>query len=353
MAVTGSLSSNVNLGLVGTAKVKVPIKEMTFATFTLGDTVIPGILKFGPSLRIGAGATATLQSKGKLLAGSKMIWPNINAALDFAGPAILPVAASGLTPRYEPSFSADEVSVTLDGHLTTALGFTFGLLNNKFSRAIELIDQPGVVVTTTFSDIKKRASTDEVSATDGFDSVVDTDAAAAAKCKLTLSAKFINNVSFNLLGKTWKLASWTSKPLSKCLKKRSLEVRDRLSTVSSNSSNTLLPRDDSVESEPPDNGQTQPFEPTTNFTTIVSADRKLSLQWFTTGNVYASTGNSTDDDSFHFSGVGDLSTIINDINGRVLHGYTDELSHYKVSRLRLHAADSMPSTALAIGFTTA
>lgn len=40
--------------------------------------------------------------------------------------------------------------------------------------------------------------------------------------------------------------------------------------------------------------------------------------------------------------------VIGDSHGRVLHGYTNELSTYNVSRVRLHIAETLPKTSRAI-----
>lgn len=103
-----------------------------------------------------------------------------------------------------------------------------------------------------------------------------------------------------------------------------------------------------------------------------SLDGDFNLHWATNGNVYVISGDqdanttakSTDSDKDGNQDAdvdsSDATTafadskgfIIGDSHVRVLHGYTNELAAYKVSRIRLHIAEAMPKTSRVVALRT-
>ena len=82
-----------------------------------------------------------------------------------------------------------------------------------------------------------------------------------------------------------------------------------------------------------------------------SIDGNFDLHAGEDGNVYSissndatdALGDDTQDTSSQFQALG--TTIVADSKSRILHGYTDTLSKFGVSRLRFSPASAIPQTA--------
>lgn len=87
-------------------------------------------------------------------------------------------------------------------------------------------------------------------------------------------------------------------------------------------------------------------KPTISF--MQSIDGNFHLHAAEDGNIYSiSSNDATDDDSTdassQFQALG--TTIVADSKSRILHGYTDTLTKFGVSRLRFSPASAVPQTA--------
>lgn len=124
--------------------------------------------------------------------------------------------AEGFSPAITPVFSADgTVSATLDMYLKASLGFTIGLMNiEKFTKSIELIDQPGICGTASVSGSAKLVNG-------------KIEGEFTGPCAgVGLSANVYNKVFVELAGfKQVSPADWSSPSLSRCVKigKRDLD----------------------------------------------------------------------------------------------------------------------------------
>ena len=91
-----------------------------------------------------------------------------------------------------------------------------------------------------------------------------------------------------------------------------------------------------------------------DFNLLSSSDGTFDLHWGEDGNIYViaandtsdPTGEDTSDISSQFAASGDM--VLGDYTGRLLHGYTDTLEEFGVSRLRFSSPDSVPTTAISV-----
>jgi hypothetical protein len=82
-----------------------------------------------------------------------------------------------------------------------------------------------------------------------------------------------------------------------------------------------------------------------------SIDGNFDLHAAENGNIYSISSNDTldpvSDDSTVASSLFEAlgTTILSDFRGRILHGYTDTLTKFGVSRLRFSGSSAIPQTA--------
>ena len=379
MVADGSLHGVLQIGLIAQQlSATIPIANQDLVVVSLSDFVIPGILKIGPTVKLGAGASLTVGASGKLLAGVTLDWPSVHASLNLA--ASEKGQANGFVPNLTPAFSADgSVSATLDAFLRASIGFQIGLLNiEKLTRSVELVDQPGLTVTASLSGSAQYAN-GQVSGQIG-------DASCAG---VSISANVYNKVYANLAGiSQYNLADWKSPSLNRCIKvgsKRDLSGQhgydagrnipviqpSRRGTPVVNTARALnvtsLANLASAPSPVQNDGNTGTAA-TTTYSVLSSQDGRFDIHWAQNGNLYAIASNDTTDsisdpaDADSQFDTNDVTTqfatltgsiILGDSDGRALHGYTDEINQYNLTRIRLHPPDAMPATAVLLSLRPA
>lgn len=370
----GNLNSLIQLGLVSSgASVTKPLPETTFAQVSLGDLVLPGILKIGPTARVGAGGSVKVDASGNLLAGARLTWPAIQANIN-----IMSASASGITgfvPAIDPRFQASgNVSATAELHLTTAIGFVIGLLDNRFSKSVELVDQPGVTIT---AGVAGSAAYNNGQLSGSFSSTGGCSGVA-------VRANIYNKVFADIAGVlSYDLLSYTSPDLTRCI---ALAKRDfsgapypaslyrRQNTTSSSAGSdsatsataAIVTAATATASSISAVADTASIATASNssvgFSVIATLDGSLQMHWASNGNIYAIPANDTADSAAN-SDASDSSIDTSDATGlfasnnaiiagdsasRIMHGYSDEIAAYNVTRLRLHIPEVMPATSRAI-----
>ena len=186
----GNMHGVLQLGVVAQAvSVTIPLPTTTFAQLSLSDIVLPGIVAIGPTIKLGAGGSLTVGASGQLLAGVTLDWPSIHAKLDVA--SISNSGASGFKPNVNPVFSANgQVSANAELFLQASIGFGISILGGKFSKSVDLVEQPGI-----------KASAVLAGSASYQNGQVSGSLASSGSCAgISISANIYNKVFANLAG---------------------------------------------------------------------------------------------------------------------------------------------------------
>jgi hypothetical protein len=383
----GNLHGVLQLGLAAqSVSVSVPIPSQTLASVALSDLVLPGVIKIGPQIALGAGGSLTIGASGQLIAGATLDWPAIHAKLDVT--VANKAQQSGFSPNVTPVFSAKgSVSASFEAYLRASLGFTIGILNiDKFTKTVELVDQPGVTATASVSGSAQLAN-----------GQVQGQIGGGGCNGVSVPANVYNKVYASLAGLSQvDIFDWSSPALTGCLSigpKRSLRrPQAYLSSADRRQYNTVVrqPLDAHPHTAPVAEKKTvegtaklpfskrQSFSSASNgtltnstitplnttsstpvvnddesgvsengtYSLISSQDDQFDIHWSDNGNLYAIASNDTtdaatddpdptDSDSDYDSrdittqfSTANSSFLLGDANGRALHGYSDEIAQY-------------------------
>ena len=108
--------------------------------------------------------------------------------------------------QVSPHFEAQgTVGVSAETFLDISLGITVGLLDNRFSLYVDLVDTPGVYLSASV--------TGQTSLTDGKLTASSTGACGGVE----FGAYVYNNLKLDFPDKTVNLLEWQSPQLSKCV----------------------------------------------------------------------------------------------------------------------------------------
>lgn len=297
------------------------------AQAALSDLVLGGVLTIGPAVKLSAGANLGFEASGSLLAGVTLDWPALSATVDIIKPDNTKI--DGFKPDVTPAFQAEgSVTASVTPYVKVALEFTIGLLKGRFSKSVALVDQPSIRAT---ANVAGQAGLSDGQVTGSFTN----------GCKgVLVGGTFRNQLYVDILGITRKtLLDYTTDPISRCL--------GLVQTV-------LLTRVILILCRTPVRRALHARQLVGNGTDALtisimqSTDGNFDLHAADDGNIYSissndTTGDDSSDSSSQFQALG--TTIVADSKDRVLHGYTDTLAKFGVSRLRFSPASAIPQTA--------
>ena len=146
IAITGSITAEVHLGVNGFAEYDKTYSQPGLFTKSITGWSIPGIVNMTPKLKLGLEADVTVNTLGQMLTGASLSWSAVSATLDLIN------TASSKQSGWVPDISRNvEFHGTIDGETSLSLPmtveFAINILNGKFKRTASLTDTPTVSAT--------------------------------------------------------------------------------------------------------------------------------------------------------------------------------------------------------------
>ncbi|PSK33439.1 hypothetical protein B9Z65_7326 [Elsinoe australis] len=295
-----------------------------------------GIITVGPWIELGADFTLTANAEGRLLAGARFIIQNAKSTLDFAGKGR--TGSSGWTPQFEPIFEASgQVAVAAEVGLPIGLTVGLNILKGRFKWGVGVVERPSLEAKAEFA-----ATADTTGA-----SIVKTDGCAGVATQIN----FKNEVFADILGKKLSLIT----PYVKTLTKGCIKIGQAASSKFTTIDGALPPMIAAAESVTNNkfNGYNTTSENGTEYTMLVDSTKEFFLMSCPDNNVYLrprteakNTANLTCSRVFQTA----KNSVVGDGIARLFHYYKDSMDALGVSRLRVHADDSIPKGNEAINF---